>query len=413
MSREDHWLLPDGIEELLPDRAARIEGLRRTLLDVYARWGYELVIPPLVEYLDSLLTGTGHDLDLQTFKLTDQVSGRTLGLRADTTPQVARIDAHTLGRRGPTRLCYMGPTLHTRPDGFAGTRTPFQVGAEIYGHGGIASDVEVISLLLETLSQAQIREVILDLGHVGIYQGLVEAAGLDRQQDGILFDLLQRKAVPEIAEFLHAARVTGSSAEWLQRLAGWNGDPEILDRLEGELSEAGPVVRQAIAHLRETTTRLRRRYPRLALHIDLAELRGYHYHTGIVFAAFVPRHGQEIARGGRYDDIGEVFGRARPATGFSTDLRTLEMLGDPPRWRLPGGILAPGDEDPELLDEIQALRASGERVITVFDADDMPEEHGCDRRLVPSPSGWRIEALPGDDDRDRGACGPRGGPPST
>ena len=224
MNKTDRWLLPEGIEEVLPEQAKRLEQLRRTLLDTYESWGYDLVMPPLIEYLESLLTGTGNDLDLQTFKLTDQLTGRLMGVRADMTPQVARIDAHQLNRETPTRLCYMGTVLHTRTDGFAGSRSPLQVGAELYGHAGIESDVEVISLMLETLAKSGVAAPFVDLGHVGIYRELVKQAGLDREQEATLFDSLQRKANTEIAEYLKDWKLDSKIASAIAALTDLNGD---------------------------------------------------------------------------------------------------------------------------------------------------------------------------------------------
>jgi ATP phosphoribosyltransferase regulatory subunit len=284
--REERWLLPVGIEEV-PPQAQVLEGLRRDLLDLYRGWGYQLVIPPFIDYLDSLLTGTGHDLDLQTFKLTDQVTGRLLGVRADMTPQVARIDAHHLRRKGPTRLCYLGTVLHTRSDGFAGTRSPMQIGAEIYGHSGIASDAEILRLVVLTLRLAGIEGAYLDLGHVGIFRGLARQAGLDADQELALFEVLQRKALPEVADLVAQFQVSGSEARMLLELAELNGD-DALVRARSALAGAEPQVLAALDHLAQLATELRQWLPDVPVHFDLAELRGYHYKTGMVFAAFVP-----------------------------------------------------------------------------------------------------------------------------
>lgn len=389
----DRWLLPEGIEELLPDEARRLEQTRRAVLDLFARWGYEQVEPPLIEYLESLLTGTGHDLDLQTFKLTDQLTGRLMGVRADMTPQVARIDAHALKREVPTRLCYLGPVLHTRPDGFARSRSPLQVGAELYGHAGPESDVEVIQLMVETLGAAGVEGPYLDLGHVGIFRGLMRRAGLPPEREEALFDALQRKAVPDLRELLADGAVDHAVAAMLEALAGLNGGPETLDRAEAVLADGGEEVAAALARLRAVAEGLRMRLPGLSLHFDLAELRGFNYHTGVVFGAFLPGRGSAIAEGGRYDDIGRVFGRARAATGFSTDLRTLIALR-PAQGEAVRGIFAPWDDDPSLVNRVAELRAQGERVVTALPGQTGgAAEMGCDRALVQREGTWQVVTL--------------------
>jgi ATP phosphoribosyltransferase regulatory subunit len=388
--QEERWLLPAGIEEILPNQARVMENLRRDLLDLYGSWGYELVIPPFVDYLDSLLTGTGHDLDLQTFKFTDQLSGRMLGARADMTPQVARIDAHHLRNDVPTRLCYLGTVLHTRSDGFAGTRSPMQIGAEIYGHSGVESDVEILRLVMLTLAVAGIGEVYLDLGHVGIYRGLARQAGLDGYQETALFEALQRKAVPEIEALIADYGVGGEPARMLLALSALNGS-DALDRASSELAAADAAVLGALEHLQRVADETCKWLPDVPVHFDLAELRGYHYKTGVVFAAFVPGWGQEIARGGRYDDIGRVFGRARPAVGFSTDLKGLLRLGAELQAR--GApverVFAPWSSDPELQQEIARLRNAGRQVIAELPGQGCDaSELGCSERLVRGETGW-------------------------
>ena len=390
---DERWLLPAGIEEVLPPEAAEMERLRRALLDLYVSWGYELVIPPFIDYLESLLTGTGHDLDLQTFKLTDQLSGRMLGVRADMTPQVARIDAHQLRRDLPTRLCYLGTVLHTRTDGFAGTRSPLQIGAEIYGHDGAESDVEVLRLLLATLQAAGIDSAYIDLGHVGIYRGLAQQAGLDRPREMALFEALQRKAVAEIAALIGQFGLSARVGDMLLALAELNGE-DALEQAERRLAAADAPVKSALRRLRQVADETRHWLPALPVHFDLAELRGYAYKTGVVFAAFVPGWGLEIGRGGRYDDIGRVFGRARPAVGFSTDLKGLIALAgngaEPPA----DGILAPWDADPELQAEVLRLRTAGRRVIHVLPGQALDHRvMGCSHRLARVDGAWRLQAL--------------------
>ncbi len=393
MSRTDRWLLPEGIEELLPAEASRLEALRRRLLDLYATWGYAQVMPPFIEYLESLLVGSGSDLDLETFKLTDQLTGRLMGVRADMTQQVARIDAHRLQHEAPTRLCYLGTVLRARPDGPGGSRSPLQVGAELYGHAGIESDAEVVALMIETLETCGIRDVHLDLGHVGIFRGLTAAAGLDELREAELFEMLQRKARAELEAAV--AGVPQEHASRLLALVDLNGGDEVLDAARERLAGATAEVDAALASLAGVAEVLRRERPELVLHFDLAELRGYRYHTGVVFAALVPGHGEAIARGGRYDDVGRFFGRARPATGFSTDLRTLLRLSDGQATaQVESGIFAPADADPALCAAIRELRERGERVVRALPGQvGGAAEMDCDRELVRNDDGWEIRTV--------------------
>ena len=394
MKGKNRWLLPEGIEELLPEQAARLEQLRRELLDMYRSWGYELILPPFIEYLDGLLTGTGHDLDLKTFKLIDQLSGRLLGLRADMTPQAARIDAHRLQHDAPSRLCYLGTVLHTRPDGFAGSRSPLQVGAELFGHAGVESDVEILALMVATLELTGVEDIYIDLGHVGIYRGLAGDAGLDEDQEACLFDALQRKAIPEINEFLGGLDLSTAQRERLAALATLNGDSDVLQRATALLEGSGDAARNALENLGRIATLASQRLPDVTLHFDLAELRGYQYQTGVVFAAFVADHGKEVARGGRYNEIGKVFGRARPATGFSTDLRTLMRFGNRDWPAMRKAILAPNDDDTALADRVGQLRAAGEAVIQQLPGQEGTfAEMGCDRILRWNGTEWAVEAL--------------------
>ena len=391
MNKTDRWLLPEGIEEVLPEQAKRLEQLRRKLLDTYESWGYDLVIPPFIEYLESLLTGTGNDLDLQTFKLTDQLTGRLMGVRADMTPQVARIDAHQLNRETPTRLCYIGTVLHTRSDGFAGSRSPLQVGAELYGHAGIESDVEVMSLMLETLAISGVETPFVDLGHVGIYRELVKQAGLDKEQEVTLFDSLQRKANTEISAYLKDWKLDSKIAAAIAALTRLNGDESILSEAKTVLKNTGKGVSNALDELTNIAALLKSRLPEVKVHYDLAELRGYHYHTGTVFAAYVAGRGQAVALGGRYDDIGEVFGRARPATGFSTDLKTLLSLSTHKNNQV-AAIYAPADNDAELQKLVSELRQQGEKVISALPGQTgSAKDMGCNRELVKEGSAWKVK----------------------
>lgn len=393
MATVDRWLLPDGIEEVLPPEAARIEVARRQMLDMFQRWGYEFVVTPHIEYLESLLTGAGQDLDLRTFKVTDPQSGRLMGFRADITPQVARIDAHTLRREGPSRLCYVGSVLHAQPRALSTSRSPIQLGAELYGDASPASDVEIIGLMLETLELAAVPDVHMDLGHVGIYRGLARAAGLSGTAEQQLFDALQRKAVDEV-ESLTASLPEGL-ASMLRALAELCGGREVLDLAQACLVEAPDEVHAALDELIAIADELGVRYPELPLYFDLSELRGYHYHTGVVFAAFVPGVGQSIAQGGRYDDIGADFGRARPATGFSTDLKTLVGLGQLEQAKPPVGIWAPDSHDVYLWQVVQRLRRQGERVVQALPGQQIADAKGCgcDRQLLLCDGQWQVAPL--------------------
>ena len=393
----NRWVLPEGIEELLPQDAQRIEQLRRDVLDLFFTWGYELVVPPFVEYTDSLLTGIGSDLDLQTFKIIDQKSGRMMGIRADMTPQVARIDAHQLGREQPTRLCYMGTVLRTHSDDLSAKRSLMQIGAELYGDSSTQSDTEVVRLMLVMLERIRVSDIYLDLGHVGIFRGLVEQAGLDVEQEAFLFDALQRKAAPEISQMLADSNIDKTMQEMISALVWLNGGTEVLSMAREELKSANQQVKEAIDNLEDISKQLQQLSPAVELHFDLAELRGYNYHTGVVFAAYTPGVGQSIAQGGRYDHIGEAFGRARPATGFTADLRALMELAASSVSQ--SGIFVPegkalGENDDQLIKVIDELRAKGERVVIALpgqaaDAKAM----GCDKVLENKKGQWIVSKL--------------------
>jgi ATP phosphoribosyltransferase regulatory subunit len=395
MATVDRWLLPDGIEEVLPPEAARIETARRQVLDLFQRWGYEFVVTPHIEYLESLLTGAGQDLDLRTFKVIDPLSGRQMGFRADITPQVARIDAHSMRREGPSRLCYAGSVLHAQPRPLTTSRSPIQLGAELYGDASPASDVEVISLLVDTLELAQVPDVHMDLGHVGIYRSLARAAGLSGEAEQRLFDAMQRKAMDEIVCLTEA--LPASLGKMLQALAELCGGREVLDLAQACLVEAPDDVHAALDELLAIADALSLRYPELPLYFDLGELRGYRYHTGVVFAAFVPSVGYAIAQGGRYDDIGADFGRARPATGFSTDLKTLVSLGQMQLGDVPAGIWAPDSHDLYLWQAVQRLRGEGARVVQALPGQVLGDarEAGCDRQLALCEGRWQVTPLAG------------------
>lgn len=311
------WLLPEFIEDLLPPDAWRVESARRELLDLFRAQGFQLVMPPLLEYIESLQAGTGRDMDLLTFRLVDQLSGRQLGLRADTTLQVARIDAHGMNHQGVNRLCYAGSILHARPEGLNQSREPFQVGAEIYGLAGLEGDIEIQELMLEALKRTGLPTVTLDVGHVGLFRTLSRLAGLDDKAEGEWFEALQNKDLPALQTLSSA--LGSAQGQALGQLAQLNGDVGVLAQARRLLPQV-PEIRQALSELEAVAAHFGQRVP---LAFDLAELRGYHYHSGLVFAAYADGYPDAVARGGRYDDIGRAFGRARPATGFSLDLREL------------------------------------------------------------------------------------------
>ena len=383
------WLLPDHIADVLPSEARHIEELRRDLLDTARGYGYELVIPPLIEHLDSLLTGTGEALGMQTFKLVDQLSGRSLGLRADTTPQVARIDAHLLGRQAITRLCYCGPVLHTRPERPHATREPLQFGAEIYGHGGREADLEVLSLALDCLHAARVGALSVDLADARIVRALLA---------GVLVD------APRLAEVHHALAAKDASAlavltrdfpaaarDGLAELVDLYGGADVLDEAEKALPPA-PAVREALSNLRWLASRLQG----VSVTFDLAEARGWGYYSGARFAVYAQGAGDAVLRGGRYDGVGAVFGhkldRERPAVGFSLDLKQLVRVAEARPLR--AAIRAPWGDAPELHAAVRALRGRGETVVCVLPGhDDEIDEFRCDRELIEAGGQWVVQAV--------------------
>jgi ATP phosphoribosyltransferase regulatory subunit len=392
MSAEDRWLLPDGIEEVFSCEAIRMERLRRRILDLFSTWGYRLVVPPLMEFLESLLIGTGRDLELQTFKLIDQVSGRLMGIRADMTPQVARIDARTCVSDLPSRLCYLGTVLHSRSDHLEQSRSPMQVGAELYGYSGTAGDFEIIRLMLEMFAMSGVLDLHLDLGHVGIYAGLARQAGFNPEQEAEFFEILQRKDCSEIAVFFDNIQIETYCARMLAALVELNGAQDVIDKAKVLLAEADQEVHLSLSELESIAGQLTYFFPALPVNFDLAELRGYHYQTGVVFAAFVPGYGREIARGGRYDNIGKVFGQSRPATGFSADLRVLVRLAtDNCEITEKPSILAPAVDDSELHQMVRSLRASGRTVIQKLPGQSQTARAlGCDFELCKIGSSWEL-----------------------
>ena len=382
-----NWLLPEYIEDVLPAEAARLESLRRQLLDLFKVHGYQYVIPPTLEYLESLITGTGHDLDLATFKVVDQLTGRLMGIRADMTPQAARIDAHMLNHQGVSRLCYAGTVLRTKPDGLAHTREPLQLGAELFGHAGIESDIEIHRLMIKALQTLGLKELHIDFSHVAIFESLVKAGDVDANLEQALYAALQSKDKASVA-FL-AADLDATVKQALMDLTDLNGDVNVLDKALQQLPKL-PAISKAIADLQIVAKQLSDLNVNVSF--DLSELRGYHYHSGIVFAAYAKGYTGPIALGGRYDEVGLVFGRARPATGFSLDLRGAVTALTPAVHAK--AILAPVGDDKVLLSKIEALRADGQIVIqTLPNSSSNIAELNCDRQLIYSNKQWQVETL--------------------
>ena len=391
------WLLPESIADVLPSEARRIEELRRSLLDLYRRYGYELVMPPLVEYLGSLLTGAGSTLEIRTAQLVDQSSGRRLGVRADMTPQVARIDAHLLGRKGPSRLCYAGPVLHARPaDPFA-SRVPYQIGAELYGHAGQEAELEVLDLMLSSLRVAGLDRLRVDLCHAGIVPALLERA--PHLDAAAIYRMMVQKDVGSLREMLAGTDpVVAQALLALPSLYGAvNGATSVLDRAAQVLPDID-AIGKALADLRRlVSSSLWKRLEGVELAVDLADLSGYHYYSGISFAAYsldaqaTVRASGAIARGGRYDGVGKAFGRARPATGFSLELRSLAELT--PAAPASAAIRAPWGDDADLREAIAALRAQGEVVLeTLPGHEHEAQEFACDRELVRLDGRWTVRS---------------------
>jgi len=382
-----NWLLPEYIEDVLPAEAARIETLRRALLDLFKVHGYQYVIPPMLEYMESLITGVGHDLDLATFKVVDQLTGRLMGVRADMTPQAARIDAHLLNYQGITRLCYAGSVLRTKPDGLAQTREPLQIGAELYGHAGVASDIEIQRLLIKALQAIGINELHVDFSHVNIFGSLIESSQIAPQLEQALYAALQSKDKSSVAELSqHLDKTTREALLYLTEL---NGDKSILANAEKILPNT-PAIKEALVSLSQVSTALEDLD--VTVSFDLSELRGYHYHSGIVFAAYAQGYKGPLALGGRYDEVGQAFGRARPATGFSLDLRGVVTALQPAKPSV--AIFAPAKNDATLSVKIDRLRAEGNIVIQELAGfESNLDELNCDRKLVHYNSGWHVVAI--------------------
>ena len=402
MLNKDRWLLPEGIQEVLSPQARAMETQRRILLDMYHCWGYDLVESPMIDFLDSLLTGTCHDLQQMTFTLTDQISGKLLGVRADITPQIARIDAHHIKTDHPSRFCYIGRVLKTRLEGFAQSRSPLQVGVELYGHNGPESNIEVLLLMIETLTAIGLKGFHIDLGHVGIFRSLAGQAELSEHEEEFLFDALQRKAVPELAEFLSRLGIPEKQKQQFMALINLNGDITVIDEARKVLNNS--EVQKELDNLEATAHGILASVPEQTLYFDLAELRGYNYHTGVVFAAYLPGSGQEIAIGGRYDGIGKTFGRSRSATGFSADLSYLVSIAHSIAQQNENAennksiIFAPVAQDAvqkqSLMAKVKELRQQGKRVISELpESNSSAQALGCTHQLSHDAGEWRLVAV--------------------
>jgi ATP phosphoribosyltransferase regulatory subunit len=382
----DRWLLPDGVEDMLPSQAKRLEEVRRRLLDLFSTWGYEYVIPPMIEYLESLLTGTGGDLDLKTFKVVDFLTGRTMGVRADITPQVARIDAHSLNRDGVARLCYAGTVVQAQTDSMLASRTPLSVGAELFGDSTSKADTEIVSLMVESLKSLGFDAVHVDLGDVDIFRQLMLSFKLNADQQELLFEAVQRKSVAEISSHCATFCLSEADSLLLTQLPGLTGNDSVLERARS-LFKAHKGIVASIDNLQQVADTIAGRFTDLDIYFDLSELRGYAYHTGIVFAAYVDGSRSVVAKGGRYDRIGDVFGReARGATGFSIDVRSLtEKVVFPEESRKCIWIPeVPTGEEDSLWQQIQQLRVEGYIVVESGQPD------GFDHHLDFQDGQWQL-----------------------
>ena len=390
MTITKRWLLPEGVDEILPPRAILLEQMCRKLIDLFSSWGYEFVIPPMMEYLESLLTATGEDLDLQTYKITDQLSGRLMGIRADITPQVARIDAHLLKRNIPTRLCYLGSVLHSRTNSSGDSRSPLQLGAELFGHEGVSSDIEIVKLMLATLDAVRISNICLDVGHIGIFRSLISKSQLNSMQESEVFEIVKRKAKDELKIFYKKLKINDDSSKAMLDLIDLHGDVGILDDAIHAFDKLSPDIRKYVNEVKTLTDSIIDKFD-VSINIDLSELRGYNYHTGMIYTAFVPNEGKGIAFGGRYDDIGSAFGKARPATGFSTDVKQLLELQNISE-DTPDKIFAPVDDNDSLQKKITELREQGKIVIQELEGQNATaKEMNCNQTLVCENDQWVVK----------------------
>jgi ATP phosphoribosyltransferase regulatory subunit len=383
--RHESWMLPDGIQELTPEYARAFEELRQQVLTLFANWGYDLFHPPLLEFMESLLIGNSADLDGQTFKFTDQSTGKTLGLRADITPQAVRMDAHVRRKDEPDRLCYAGPVSRTRESSIGARRNPYQIGAELFGYTGIAADIEALQLMIEMLGLSGITDIALDIGHIGVFRAVSKSLNLSKSVKQRVVDIFQRKAGSELASV-----VSKEDCQALAPLLDMYGDRSVIDEARRHYQQSD--IQQVLDELDTIVDRISSLYPDQPINIDLAELRGYKYHNGLLFAAYTPTCGSPLALGGRYDNIGTTFGRSRPATGFSADLfKLLNLSGK--RWQKTA-IFAPASEDPQLLTQIRDLRAQGHTVIMELpDQQGTPRDMGCDRMLQHLKNQWQVVSL--------------------
>ena len=388
MPISETWLLPDGVADVLPEQAQIIEKLRRKALDFLVSRGYQLVYTPFIEYIESLssLSEANQDLDLATFKVIDQLTGRLLGIRADMTPQVARIDAHVRPVEGVARYCYAGTVLHTKPQGFSATRAPLQLGAELFGSESIDADVEMVDLMISLIQKAGLTDGIhLDLGHVGLFRSLVKQAALNKATEHQLSDLYQRKALPELAEFTQTLHF-GSDFYALGRYAS---DMGVLEaNLSAEILK-NAAFKQAFDAVKTTQSEIQARWPNLHIGIDVVELRSYHYHTCLMYAVYAPNRAAPLAQGGRYDGIGEHFGRARPATGFSCDLYALSAG----QFNELSIVVAPKGTDTDLLKTIERLRTEGLSVVQLLGQDDLSSVPNATHQLVQVAGHWNLEKI--------------------
>lgn len=392
ITKANRWQLPDGVDEVLPPRADQLETLRRDVLDLYRSWGYDLIKTPLIEFLDSLHIAPSHELQLSTFTLIDQLSGRAMGVRADITSQAARIDAHVLQQEGPTRLCYVDSVLRTRPKGQLGSRSPQLVGAELYGHSGVESDIEVISLMLHTLRVAGVEKPLLALGHSNICRELLKAAQLPPDDEAALFHALQNKATTDIARLLKQSSLEPGLQQCLRVLPTLHGDPDVLNTARAVFKHKSAKLLATLDDIQAVITALQQRFPQQQLYVDLCEQRGFDYHTGMLFSAFVSGHGEAIANGGRYDGIGADFGRTRAATGFDADMKTLLALSKR-TFAAPERIFAPASDSPALQQAIIELRAQGKRVVQAFAGQAQgARDLGCGQQLVQDGASWKVVA---------------------
>ncbi len=389
MAIEDRWMLPDGVQELLPEQASVVEAMRRGLLDLFHAWGYDLVVPPLVEFTESLLLDQSHDLDIQSFKVTDQISGRTMAVRADITAQVSRIDAHSLARQGISRLCYVGSVLHTKPSAPLASRAPIQAGAELFGEPSIAADIEVVELMLDSLALLEVKDITLDLGHVGLYRRLITMADISDEQADQIFSALQRKSATALERAM--SNIDNQNVvQGLTALRGLHGGVAVLEQAKSLFESLDVDVSAELGELKQVIDRISARFTDINLYIDLGELRGYQYHTGLVFSAYVPGVGVSVANGGRYDSLAQHYGRARAATGFNLDLKALTTVAQQPRKAK--AICADYDPSVEFADHVKQLRQRGERVVVVYDGNYDPSLD-CNRRLILKDEGFELEPM--------------------